>query len=361
MKSKVLAVITALAVTLMLAPATFAQASELEASVDENMHVVLTWVDSGHADLEAVLILKSTGEGVEPTTELAYVDRDLETFTDEEVLEGEMVNYQLKEKYDDGTFGPLSEAVTVTVVAAVEEEVVEGEVVCEEDDVECLEEVEVAEEEEMIEAIEFSDIADHWAMAEIEALAAEGILTGNPDGTFAPDGDLDRAEGAAVLYRVLGFDEPALPEDNPFQDVDASAWYAGYISNMKALEMIHGYGDGTYKPAKEISRAEFIKLALEVYYYVEDDEEIRLEIDTLMEGEMTNIFKDLEESWYTPYVTTAGEMGFVSGYACGTGRCFGANNKITRAEAAVMLSNIFIDLLVVEEEVVEEIVEDEVV
>ncbi len=355
-------------------------------TVDEDLHVVLAWEDPTDQQLEKIQVFRSVGEGVDPTEVVAVIisapsGGTAETYTDTDVAEGDVVNYQLRPVNINSDFGYVTEIHTVTVTVGAdemvtdeetgevleggEEEVVEEEVVCEEDDTECVEAMEeaAAEEavEEMIEASGFSDIADHWAVAEIGALAAEGILTGNPDGTFGPDEDLDRAEAAAVLYRVLGFDEPTVPEENPFPDVDAGAWYAGYVSNMKAMEMIHGYGDGTYGPANVISRAEFTKLALEVYYYVVDDEEIRLEIDELMEGETTTMFNDLQESWYTPYVTTAGEMGFTSGYACGLGRCFGAANEITRAEAAVILNNVFIEVLTAEEVVEEDVVEEEVV
>ncbi|MFH1720940.1 MAG: S-layer homology domain-containing protein, partial [Patescibacteria group bacterium] len=195
----------------------------------------------------------------------------------------------------------------------------------------------------------FTDVDGHWAVAEILAMQGVDIATGNPDGSFKPDGNLNRAEAAALLYRVLGFDEPTAPTANPFPDVPMSAWYAGYVSNMKALEMIHGYGDGTYGPGNNITRAEFMKIALEVYYYVIDDEEIRGQIDDWMVGAKTISYSDLADDWYTPYVTTATNAGFVGGFGCGTSVCFGATNDITRAEATVILYNMFYDILTADE------------
>ncbi|WP_139367962.1 S-layer homology domain-containing protein [Priestia abyssalis] len=50
----------------------------------------------------------------------------------------------------------------------------------------------------------FKDIkAGHWAAEYIDALAANGITTGKPDGTFAPNEHVTRAQAAAFLYRVL--------------------------------------------------------------------------------------------------------------------------------------------------------------
>jgi pimeloyl-ACP methyl ester carboxylesterase len=50
----------------------------------------------------------------------------------------------------------------------------------------------------------FKDVHNgHWAARYIDALAANGITTGKPDGTFAPNKKMTRAQAAAFLYRVL--------------------------------------------------------------------------------------------------------------------------------------------------------------
>jgi hypothetical protein len=49
----------------------------------------------------------------------------------------------------------------------------------------------------------FTDIHSHWAKADIEQAAKEGLLTGYPDGRFDPDGPVTRGQLAAVLNRVL--------------------------------------------------------------------------------------------------------------------------------------------------------------
>ena len=44
------------------------------------------------------------------------------------------------------------------------------------------------------------------------------------------------------------------------------------------------------------------------------------------------------DEWYADYIATIKELGFAKGY--GDGTLLGPNDKITRTEAAVMLSNI---------------------
>jgi len=51
----------------------------------------------------------------------------------------------------------------------------------------------------------FPDVASgYWAFQEIEALAASGITTGFPDGTFRPTEPVTRAQMATFLARALG-------------------------------------------------------------------------------------------------------------------------------------------------------------
>lgn len=51
--------------------------------------------------------------------------------------------------------------------------------------------------------IEFSDVPDeHWANEAISLCANEGLLKGYPDGSFAPDQPITRAEMAVILQRM---------------------------------------------------------------------------------------------------------------------------------------------------------------
>jgi hypothetical protein len=178
-------------------------------------------------------------------------------------------------------------------------------------------------------------------------MAEEGIVTGDPSGTFRPNDSLNRAEAAAILYRVLGFADPSAPTTKPFPDVAIDTWYAGYINELLDLDLVNGNPDGTYQPAESINRAEFLKLAMSVYYYV-SDEETQAEIDALKAGAKTTAYEDLATAWYTSTVTAATELGFVSGKTCTGGKCFDAAAEITRAEATTILYNMFYAYLTAE-------------
>ncbi len=56
---------------------------------------------------------------------------------------------------------------------------------------------------------QFSDVpAGHWAKEAVEAIAAEGIILGFPDGTYRGNENLTRYQAAMIIYRLLQKLEP---------------------------------------------------------------------------------------------------------------------------------------------------------
>lgn len=297
--------------------------------------VVLTWTDPVDDDTTAVQILRGISPIPVSGTPIIEIPSGLETYTDTEVEEGDVVTYQLRAT-DGSETGELTEEVTFTVGSGStveEEETVEEEPTEESTEEEASTDA-VEEEETVEEAITLTDIDGHWAAMEIEAAVLVGWVEGNPNGTFNPDGDLNRAEAATLLWRVLGAGDPGDTMEDPFSDVDMNEWYAAYIARLKNLEVVEGNPDGTYEPSESINRAEFLQLAMNVYEYLNGD---------FADPEaMTDAYEDLDTAeWYAAVVTLATEQSFVSGSTCDEGMCFNAANSITRAEATVILYRMF--------------------
>lgn len=101
----------------------------------------------------------------------------------------------------------------------------------------------------------FTDVKEsHYAFNAIKAVAEAGIIKGKTAETFAPDEPLTRAEMAVVLnraYKLKGETEIV------FKDVDADHWAREAISTLAANKITGGYEDGTFKPSKPTTRAEF--------------------------------------------------------------------------------------------------------
>jgi len=101
----------------------------------------------------------------------------------------------------------------------------------------------------------FKDVPKtHWAYKQIEGLNQAGIMKGYGDGTFKPANNSTRAELTVVVSRAAGI----AAYDNPtpsFKDVPKTYWAYKEIEGMKKAGLISGYGDGTYKPDGAGTRA----------------------------------------------------------------------------------------------------------
>ena len=93
--------------------------------------------------------------------------------------------------------------------------------------------------------------------AAIEAIAGVGVSIGCNATTdrYCPGGAVSRAEMAALLLRAIGDTTPA-SSTGTFSDVPAGQWYTQYVERLAELGISVGYGDGTFRPAAGVTRAE---------------------------------------------------------------------------------------------------------
>lgn len=114
-------------------------------------------------------------------------------------------------------------------------------------------------------AASFSDVPpNHFDYEVIEFLKTEGIISGYPDGTFQPDHFVNRAE---ALKMVLTAKKIALKSitSSSFKDVTVSDWFAPYIETAKSMNIVSGNPDGTFAPARHVNKVELLKMLLLTY------------------------------------------------------------------------------------------------
>ena len=100
----------------------------------------------------------------------------------------------------------------------------------------------------------FSD-ADGWYNAVINAVVKAGYMKGYPDGSFKPDKPITRAEFATMLSHFMS----AKTASNPFTDTNGN-WAQEAIDKAYAQGIIKGYEDNTFRPAADVSRAEAVAM-----------------------------------------------------------------------------------------------------
>ncbi|SFA77342.1 Cadherin-like beta sandwich domain-containing protein [Cohnella sp. OV330] len=102
-------------------------------------------------------------------------------------------------------------------------------------------------------ASEISDIKGHWAEDEISAWLDKGLIKGYEDGSFKPGKLITRAEFMALINRSFGFTEEAAIS---FHDAPAGNWAYAEIAKAVKVGYIKGYADGTIGANNPISRLE---------------------------------------------------------------------------------------------------------
>lgn len=149
-------------------------------------------------------------------------------------------------------------------------------------------------------------------------------VIGYPDGTVHPNGQITRAEVATIFFRLLKDEvrDGAFTTSNTYSDVAYGKWYNNPISTMSALGIITGYPDGTFKPNKPITRAEFAAIAAR--------------FDETQSGKSAT-FSDVIGHWAAKEIGIAYYNEWIKGYPDGT---FKPDQNITRAEAMTMINRV---------------------
>lgn len=174
-------------------------------------------------------------------------------------------------------------------------------------------------------AMSFSDLpSNHWAKPQIDEFVKKGYINGYPDNTFKPNKQITRAEFIKIVNKVFEFKE--IGEEN-FTDVSSSNWYYNEVCIAMNQGYINGYPDNTFRPNNPITR-----------------EEATVIITNIKENKDTNYdkivdFKDAYTiaSWAKSSVEGAIEAGYIGGYPDKT---IQPKKNISRAEAVVTLSRV---------------------
>ena len=104
----------------------------------------------------------------------------------------------------------------------------------------------------------FSDVPyGHWASNSVKLSYAAGINKGYSDGSFRGDRNITRYEMAAVVSRLMSKGNNTLTTTAmPFMDVPEEHWASDFVKALASKGLIEGYGDGTFRGDRNITRYE---------------------------------------------------------------------------------------------------------
>ncbi|MFA5892436.1 MAG: S-layer homology domain-containing protein [Candidatus Margulisiibacteriota bacterium] len=168
--------------------------------------------------------------------------------------------------------------------------------------------------------ITFPDVKiGYWVDKQISLLAMAGVITGYPDKTFRPEGNITRAEMATLIVKTIGGTPEALPMK--FKDVAKKHWAAAYIAKAEKLGIVLGYPGNKFQPNGKITRAEGLAM---VARYGGISEEV-----------FTGQFQDIAaEHWVAKLLAGASQAGLLDFLK---DKPFEPKKLLNRAETVEML------------------------
>ena len=172
-------------------------------------------------------------------------------------------------------------------------------------------------------AAAFDDVLPGMTCHEaVTALAAREIISGYPDGTFAPDAYITRTEAAVIVTRTNGTysESEAAGMTSTYNDVDDDFWGMPYIMLATRDGILAGMGNGDYAPSENVTYFQIVKMAVCTAGLAE-------EVETRA-----------DRHWALGYLDTAVDHGLIGSeayYAMRDGSM--GNMKATRANVAIIM------------------------
>lgn len=146
-------------------------------------------------------------------------------------------------------------------------------------------------------------------------------MTGIEKDVFKVESYMTRGQGAFIFAKIINGESPTSIYSS-FKDVPQRMWYAEAIGFCEKNGVISGYDDKTFKPEKQLKRAEF---AMIVYRYLGYNENYT-----------TQTFSDVKPGYYAfDAINTLKQNGILTGSLDGK---FHPEAKIKRGEAATIIN-----------------------
>ncbi len=176
--------------------------------------------------------------------------------------------------------------------------------------------------------VNFTDVNNHWGKDYIIPLAEKGIIKGKSATTFEPDSNITRAEFLTLALNVGGITATA---GEAYADVAADAWFANTVATAKSLGLVDANMtlDGNFYPDRNITREEMTSVIIKLY---------ESKKGAAAAGDVAGFSDNASFSaWTRDSISKAVALGVVTGNPDGT---FNALGNATRAEAAVIFSRL---------------------
>jgi len=155
-------------------------------------------------------------------------------------------------------------------------------------------------------SVSLNDISKSYAKDEITELVNKGIISGFGDGTFKPADSVTRAQLAKILVLSMNLEQDAAGAA-AFKDVPAGKWFAGYVGALVKAGITQGTSATTFSPDKTVSREELAVFFIRAFGWETDAKSVKLD-ESLSDMAKVAV-------WAKPSVSYAYQLGFIKGIA----------------------------------------------
>ncbi|WP_139997199.1 S-layer homology domain-containing protein [Paenibacillus paridis] len=176
--------------------------------------------------------------------------------------------------------------------------------------------------------VNYSDIKGHWAEKDIVRATEMGWINGYPDGRFAPQNEVTRAQFTTMLSKALALSSHS-DLAQTFKDYGHIPEYAkSHVSQAVAAGFVNGYEDATFRPSRSITRSEITVMLMRVLGY-----------EDKMDSSPKLAYDDADQipDWAYPAIATASDIGIIKGR---NNNKFAPGGYTTRAESVTLILRI---------------------
>ena len=169
----------------------------------------------------------------------------------------------------------------------------------------------------------FTDVpANHWAVAAIQYVYDNGLMTGISANEFAPEATTTRAMIVSMLARLKNVTSA---ESAGFSDVSDGDWYATAVNWAATEGIVSGTGEGDFSPNAAITREQLAAMLMNYAAYKGEDVSARADLSA---------YTDQPSAWATETMQWAVAEGLISGV---TNDELRPQGNATRAQVAAIL------------------------
>lgn len=161
-----------------------------------------------------------------------------------------------------------------------------------------------------------TDVVNTKYESAVESLEELGIINGYKDGTYKPEKEITRAEITKIVVVMLKLDTVAdlYKGKTKFIDVAEDHWATGFINVAAEYNIINGYEDNSFKPNAPVRYSEAVTMIARALGY-----------KTMIEGKGT---------WPINYISKAQELGMLKDISYGN-----YNDNAIRGDIALLAWN----------------------